>query len=86
MSAKPHKLHPPAAFGLGMVAGIAYIGWSVGLKRFAFDDVVDTVTGKWDFFKKWIAAQFSYFESIAHRKKAFLCLLKALIRTGHQVS
>ncbi|XP_065070762.1 putative ammonium transporter 1 isoform X2 [Rhopilema esculentum] len=44
VSAKPHKLHPYAAFGLGMVAGIAYIGWSVGLKHFAFDDVVDTVT------------------------------------------
>ena len=28
-----------------MAAGIVYIGWSVALKHFRFDDAVDTVAG-----------------------------------------
>ena len=41
-----NAVHPYAAFVIGIIAGIAYVGWSTAMLRLKVDDPLDAVAGK----------------------------------------
>ena len=42
-----NAVHPYAAFVIGIIAGMAYVGWSTLMLRLKVDDPLDAVAGKW---------------------------------------
>ena len=41
-----NAVHPYAAFVIGIIAGMAYVGWSTLMLRLRVDDPLDAVAGK----------------------------------------
>ena len=41
-----NAIHPYAAFFIGIIAGMAYVGWSTLLIRLKIDDPLDAVAGE----------------------------------------
>ena len=41
-----NAVHPYAAFVIGIIAGMAYVGWSTAMLRLKIDDPLDAVAGK----------------------------------------
>ena len=41
-----NAVHPYAAFFIGIIAGMAYVGWSTLMIRLKIDDPLDAVAGE----------------------------------------
>ena len=41
-----NAVHPSAALVIGIIAGMAYVGWSTLMLRLRVDDPLDAVAGK----------------------------------------
>ena len=40
-----NTVHPYAALIIGLIAGVAYMGWSIGMLKLRIDDPIDAVAG-----------------------------------------